>query len=104
MAPADAASPQFRSPHETQLQAVAPMWLDDADAAKITGVSDMRRGHHPGKSDRNGLMTGEPPVPPGEGGNRGAAKEGHAVQFGEDVHGVLILTVDLADLIGWLHD
>ena len=94
----------FRSAHETQLQAVAPMRLDNADAAKIAGVSDMRRGYYPSESDRNGLMTGEPPMPPDKGGNRGAAKEGQTVQFGQEVRGILILTIDLADPIGWLHD
>ena len=104
MAPAVAASARFRSAHETQLQAIAPMRLDDADAAKIAGVSHMRRGYYPGESDRIRLMISEPPMPPGEGGNRGAAKEGQAVQFGEGVRSILILTIDLADPIGWLHD
>ena len=79
---------------------MAPVALQDADAAEISGVASVRRGNDAGESDRRGLMKSEPPLAPVERRNGGAAQESQAMQFGEDVGDLVVASVYLANAVG----
>ena len=76
------------------------MALQDADAAEISGVANMRRENDAGEGDRRCLVKSEPPVAPVERRNGGAAQESQAMQFGEDVGDLVVAPVHLANAIG----
>jgi hypothetical protein len=79
---------------------MAPVALQDADPAEISGVADMRRGNNAGKRDRRCLSKSEPPVPPVERRNGGAIKESQTMQLGEDVGDLIAAPVYLVNTIG----
>src|SRR5580692_10932302 len=56
--PAIAPRTSFHCPHQAQLQAVSPMWLQDAYPAEISGIAGMGRWHDARKGNRPRLMIG----------------------------------------------
>lgn len=63
-APSISPSPPFQRAHQPQLQAVAAIFAQHADAAEISGIVRSRGWHHAGKGDRCRFVKREPPMSP----------------------------------------
>jgi hypothetical protein len=73
--PALATCSPFRRPQQAQLQGVAAVTSDHANATEIARVVGARRRDHPGESDRNPVMKRKPPMSLVEFGNGRSSKK-----------------------------
>ena len=104
VAPAIAPRPCFQGSHQAQLKATAPVALQHANPAEITGVANMGRRQQAGKGDGLFSATSKPPVPTIEGRNGSAIKKCQAMQLKQDIHDLVITSIHLTDRIVFGYD
>ena len=88
---------RFQCAHQAQLKGIAAVPFQHPDTAEISRVAGMRRRNHSGKSDRYGLMIGEPPLTLIEFRDRCAVKECETVQVYQRVRDFVFMPIDCAD-------
>src|ERR1700758_2416417 len=78
---------------------MTPVAPQDADPAKISGISDVRRRHDAGKADRRILPKSEPPMAPVEQRDWCTVEESQAMQLGEDISHFIVASIHLANTV-----
>jgi hypothetical protein len=95
--PTVVASTAFRRAHRAQLQTMATVPPQHADARKIAGIMGARGWNDTRKADRCRLAKREPPMTSIEFRNRGAIKERKPVKVRQNIRGPVVLPVNLAN-------
>src|ERR1700722_8645569 len=72
--PSDLTRTRFHRSHQSQLQLMPAMFLQNADATKVSGILHARRRHNSGEADRQPLLNSEPPMFPIERRNGALSK------------------------------
>ena len=88
--PTTIARPRLERPHQAELQGLAPMLTQHADAAEIAGVRDMRRRRKPGECNGQAVAKCEPPMPEFEFRNWRALEECQAMEVAKRIRDIFI--------------
>src|SRR5579871_2521664 len=94
--PSVGARTRLQGSHQSQLQFVTAMLLENADAAKIACIFDMCRRDQSSKGNGQPPAVSEPPMPPVKLRKGCALKKCQLVQLRESVGNVVIISVDFA--------